>query len=269
MVVRAGEESGSNGDATKRASGCPVRSSGASQDRTHPGDDASSSSGRAGRVWSSIAAWIPFRGSSSSSSSNDRVDGGSGDDARPTLQQSASSGDNGSTAVDNSSSRMEHGGGCPVQGADDIGSGPSSSGCPVQHGSLSPSPSAAAGPFSGSDRAGLPGAKLLPAAGGPAGAGGAEEGYNALTNEYVYGQEVVPGQEMPLSTSRQRSSIPKAEFNPSHQPQVSTCVHYCSGGPSLVPAYASWKSWQLKWRPTPHAVTTGHSDLRLAISQAL
>lgn len=44
--------------------------------------------------------------------------------------------------------------------------------------------------------------------------------YNALNNEYVYGQEVAAGQEIPLSTSRQRSSIPKAEFNPDHQPQV-------------------------------------------------
>ena len=113
---------------------------------------------------------------------------------------------------------MEHEG-CAVKGSGDNGGagGSSSSGCPVQH----DSPSSAAAALAGLPEAGLAGE-------GSTGAG-AEEGYNALTNEYVYGQEVVPGQEMPLSTSRQRSSIPKAEFSPSHQPQVSTAGAFVVG----------------------------------------
>lgn len=204
MTEGAREEVGSNGDVTKRESGCPVRSSGSREDRT--GSGGASSSGRARGVWSSIAAWVPFlggRGDTTSDSSNSS----SSDDG-------VIDANNGSAVSSSSSNIVEHGGGCPVKGLDD-GGGSSSSGCPVQHDSSSSA--AAVPPSSGNGLAGLPGAGL---AGGGSAEAGAEEGYNALTNEYVYGQEVVPGQEMPLSTSRQRSSIPKAEFNPSHQPQV-------------------------------------------------
>lgn len=86
--------------------------------------------------------------------------------------------------------------GCPVKRSD-AGQAPErsgesadqASGCPVKHGSDVQSPD-----------------------------------FNVRNNEFIYGQEKLPGQSYPLSTSRQRSSIPKAEYNPSHQPEVSILV---------------------------------------------
>ena len=213
MVERPGEEDGSNGGATKREGGCPVRSSGGQEDRTSP-DGASSH----GRAWS-IAAWIPFWGGRDDTASDSNGSSSSSSNSSRRSSDNGAMDANNGIAVSSSSSRMEHGG-CPVKGSGDNRSGgSSSSGCPVQHDSSSSPAAAPVAPSSGNGLAGLPGKGL--AGEGLAGAG-AEEGYNALTNEYVYGQEVVPGQEMPLSTSRQRSSIPKADFNPSHQPQVNT-----------------------------------------------
>lgn len=108
---------------------------------------------------------------------------------------------------------------------DGDGATPSSSGCPVQHDSAaSPAAAPAAGPLgkvwgylTGAGGAGDGGSDSSSTA-PPAPPASAE--YNAMNNEYVYGQEVAAGQEMPLSTSRQRSSIPKADFNPDHQPKV-------------------------------------------------
>lgn len=57
--------------------------------------------------------------------------------------------------------------------------------------------------------------------------------YNALNNEFAYGQETVPGQSIPLSTARQRSSIPKGDFNPAHQPTVSVLPATSSCGSRL------------------------------------
>jgi cytochrome c heme-lyase len=42
--------------------------------------------------------------------------------------------------------------------------------------------------------------------------------YNPLVGDYKYGQARQPGQKVPLDTHRQRSSIPKGEVTPQHQP---------------------------------------------------
>lgn len=178
--------------------------------------------GSSGRWSSRVAAWLPFR------------QGGGGSDG------SAAKGKGGAStpaaAIQGSTARRgtkeEHGegsGGCPVNssgedGGDATVTPPSSSGCPVQHGSAT---STAAAPAEGLGRVW---GYLTGSIGGAGGGGDVSsatvpavepsELYNARNNEYVYGQEVAAGQEVPLSTSRQRSSIPKAEFNPEHQPQV-------------------------------------------------
>ncbi|CAM9169816.1 unnamed protein product, partial [Ectocarpus sp. 12 AP-2014] len=177
-----------------------------------------------GRRWSSrVAAWLPFRQGGSGGSDGSAAKG-SGEAASPVpaaLQ--------GLTA--RQGTKEEHGGGgggCPVNssgedGGDDAVPPSSSSGCPVQRGSATTSTAAPAeglgrvwGYLTGSI-GGAGGDDDVSSATAPA--PGATELYNARNNEYVYGQQVVAGQEVPLSTSRQRSSIPKAEFNPDHQPQ--------------------------------------------------
>jgi cytochrome c heme-lyase len=42
--------------------------------------------------------------------------------------------------------------------------------------------------------------------------------YNPLVGDYKYGQARQPGQKVPLDTHRQRSTIPKGEVTPQHQP---------------------------------------------------
>ncbi len=184
-----------------------------------------------GGRWARVAAWLPFsrRGSSSSSA----------DDATESVASGSSGGSDSSvsTAVQRAVPGMKQQGGCPVNGSEDRDAGPlaaapppSSSGCPVQHDdSAAGGATAAASESRGMGRVW----ELLTGGGGGGGGGDvadpsasplapaapAQE-YNARNNEYVYGQEVAAGQEMPLSTARQRSSIPKAEFNPDHQPQV-------------------------------------------------
>lgn len=151
--------------------------------------------------WSSIATWIPFRRNinKTGASYKDKY-GASG------------------MALGTNIAGSE--GGCPVGTSPSLSSSPasptlessapveSSSGCPVQHNPANPA------------KGGL--TALLAGESGPGGAAGegGETAYNAMNNEYVYGQEEYPGQEMPLSTQRQRSSIPKADYNPSHQPKV-------------------------------------------------
>ncbi|CAM9489352.1 unnamed protein product [Discosporangium mesarthrocarpum] len=46
--------------------------------------------------------------------------------------------------------------------------------------------------------------------------------YNPQTSDFVFGQERAPGQKIQLSTVRQHSTIPKADYTPDHQPQ-DTC----------------------------------------------
>ncbi|CAM9993010.1 unnamed protein product [Ectocarpus sp. 8 AP-2014] len=177
-----------------------------------------------GRRWSSrVAAWLPFRqGGGGSDASAAEGSGGAASPAAAAIQ--------GSTA--RRGTKEKHGGGgggCPVNssgedgGDDAVPSSSSSSGCPVQHGSATTSTAAPAeglgrvwgyltGSIGGAGGGGDGSSATAPAPEAP-------ELYNARNNEYVYGQEVAAGQEVPLSTSRQRSSIPKAEFNPDHQPQ--------------------------------------------------
>ncbi|CAM9956104.1 unnamed protein product, partial [Ectocarpus sp. 13 AM-2016] len=177
-----------------------------------------------GRRWSSrVAAWLPFRqgGGGGSDGSAAKGSGGAAAPAPSAIQGSAAP----------QGTKEEHGGGgggCPVNssaedGGDDAVPPSSSSGCPVQHGSTTTSTAAPAeglgrvwGYVTGSI-GGVGGGGDGSSATAPAPA--SSELYNARNNEYVYGQEVAAGQEVPLSTSRQRSSIPKAEFNPDHQPQ--------------------------------------------------
>lgn len=56
--------------------------------------------------------------------------------------------------------------------------------------------------------------------------GSTEPAFNFRNNEFAYGQGRAPGQAIPLSTTRQTSSIPKGDYNPSHQPEAS--VHATS-----------------------------------------
>ncbi|CAM9823870.1 unnamed protein product, partial [Ectocarpus sp. 4 AP-2014] len=214
------------------SSGCPVQhapkeSSSTSAASTAAGNESTASTESeqaSGRRWSSrVAAWLPFRQGGGGGSGGSAAKGG-GEAAAPAP-----------AAIQGSAARRgtkeEHGGGgggCPVNssgedGGDDAVPPSSSSGCPVQHGSATTSTAAPAqglgrvwgyltGSIGGAGGDGDVSSAMAPAPEAP-------ELYNARNNEYVYGQEVAAGQEVPLSTSRQRSSIPKAEFNPDHQPQ--------------------------------------------------
>lgn len=151
--------------------------------------------------WSQIATFIPFR-------SNINKTGASRKD------KNCASG----TALGDTVTGSEDG--CPAGTSSSLSKSPaspaldpsapveSSHGCPVQHNPANPA------------KGGL--AVLLTGESGSGGAveEGGEPAYNAMNNEYVYGQEEYPGQEMPLSSQRQRSSIPKADYNPVHQPKV-------------------------------------------------
>ena len=44
-------------------------------------------------------------------------------------------------------------------------------------------------------------------------------GYNAAANDAHFGQKVLEGQKIPLSTKRAVSTIPKGDFTPDHQPK--------------------------------------------------
>lgn len=223
MVERSGEHnstsSTTHGSERQRQSGCPVQHSttdDASVTRTGAGssklsrtvDSAAVADGAVapaavGRgLWSSIASWIPFHGGTADK------DKGSQLQHREGLHEggrvSSASSEGGDTTE-----------GCPVVPRTTVvgavaGEEAASPGCPVQDGSS--------------------------AAGGRGGGRADGEDYNALNNEYVYGQEVSPDQAIPLSVLRQRSSIPKAEFNPSHQPKASdvarlrasAACHFCT-----------------------------------------
>ncbi|CAM9850087.1 unnamed protein product [Ectocarpus sp. 12 AP-2014] len=206
--------------APKEPSSTPVATAAAGNESTASTESEQAS----GRRWSSrVAAWLPFRQGDGGGSDGSAAKG-SGEAVAP-----APAAIQGSTA--RQGTKEEHGGGgggCPVNssaedGGDDAVPPSSSSGCPVQHGSATTSTAAPA------EGLGRVWGYLTGSIGGAGGDGDissatapapeAPELYNARNNEYVYGQEVAAGQEVPLSTSRQRSSIPKAEFNPDHQPQ--------------------------------------------------
>lgn len=240
MVERAQEER-SNADSRNHGSGCPVQNNQTESQGTTstavPTPPTGASSGRVENVassptgnrgtWSRIVSWVPFRGGggvkatdNNSSNSSATTTAGSGAAAAVGAQHAAS-GNDVNAAISNRTGMGRGGGGgggCPVQHENNDGGEASSSGCPVQHDSAS-----AAG---GEGLAGF-----TAGGGGQRGDGGGRGGegrsgsdtpeYNARNNEYVYGQDLVPGQEMPLSTARQRSTIPKADFNPPHQPKVS------------------------------------------------
>jgi len=158
----------------------------------------------AGGRWAGVAAWLPFsrRGSSA-------------DDATGVVANSSVGGSSSpaSDAVQRTALGTKQQGGCPVNSSEggDSEQPAAASGCPVQHDSAAGGTTVTGGSGGGGDAAD-PSESPLASAPAPE--------YNARNNEYVYGQEVAAGQEMPLSTARQRSSIPKAEFNPDHQPQV-------------------------------------------------
>ena len=164
-------------------------------------------------LWRRIATWIPFGGSPNEIVSRVGDNDGDNGHSRRTV---------GGTAT----GANVAGGGCPVETSNGPSSASassptstasvesSSSGCPVQHDSATSFPSG------GALLKLLTGGSVTEEGDGGAAGEKGEPAYNALNNEYVYGQEEFPGQEMPLSTLRQRSSIPKADYNPSHQPKV-------------------------------------------------
>ncbi|CAN0291899.1 unnamed protein product, partial [Hapterophycus canaliculatus] len=180
--------------------------------------------------WSRVAAWLPFRGGDSGSGASTCAKKEAAGGANSAAGGDASAGGSSSAAaaaVQKVDPRKEDhgGGGCPMNSSDDDGQGATlSSGCPVQHDSAAPAAAPAAGGLgkiwgylTGGGGGGDGVSDSSSAAAAPPAPASAE--YNAMNNEYVYGQEVAAGQEMPLSTSRQRSSIPKANFNPDHQPK--------------------------------------------------
>lgn len=209
----------SNADGSMResSSGCPVQHKQGKSPSAAP-ENGQSEQGNANDK-SGVASWLPFRGGGGRSSS--------GSSATGNVASSGGGGSGGAVATPLQSTAVgtKEQGGCPVSSSE--GGDAPSSGCRVQHDSAATAATADSnglgsiwGYFTGGGGEGDGGdasdASTSPAA--PAAA--APPKYNALNNEYVYGNEVAPGQEMPLSTSRQRSSIPKAEFNPDHQPQV-------------------------------------------------
>eukprot|EP00752_Nemacystus_decipiens_P002597 g2430.t1 len=198
--------------------GCPVQHA-QSNNPSAEGNEQPSSGNSGPGVWSGVAAWLPFRGGGEAKRSGGSV--------TVDLTSSAGSGSGAAIApVQGMGLGTKEHGGCPVSSSEGDGDPPASSGCPVQHDSAATSGSKGLGSVwgfltgGGDDGGGgkddAPGASASSAV---APAALAPQRYNALNNEYVYGNEVAPEQEMPLSTSRQRSSIPKAEFNPGHQPQ--------------------------------------------------
>eukprot|EP00903_Cladosiphon_okamuranus_P010631 g10053.t1 len=210
----------SNADESTRESsnGCPVqhtrgKSPSAASGNGQEPDNSSANSDHEG-VWSGVASWLPFRGGGGG--------GGSGSSTTGTSASSAGGGSGGAATTPFQSGAVgtSERGGCQVNSSEGRDA-PSSSGCPVQHDSAATATNAGSrglgsiwGYLTGGDQGdggdGSPAAPVAVAA---------PPKYNAMNNEYVYGNEVAPGQEVPLSTSRQRSSIPKAEFNPDHQPQ--------------------------------------------------
>lgn len=197
----------------RETSRCPVKHSTSSTNSSREGEGSAESvlsSVSQGSVnpsigssgfWSRIVTCIPFRNNTNKTGASRKdKDGASG-----TVSGNTSTGSEGGRPVGTSSSLSSS----PASPALDP-SAPieSSSGCPVQHNPANPA------------KGGL--AALLTGESGPGEAvgEGGEPAYNAMNNEYVYGQEEYPGQEMPLSIQRQRSSIPKADYNPSHQPKV-------------------------------------------------
>lgn len=221
--------------------GCPVKHTKSSsppvatatEDGQHP--PAPGPQRASGGRWAGVAAWLPFS-----------TRGSSADDATGSVANSSSGGSGSpvSAAVQRAPPGTKQQGDCPVNlvnGSEGGDAGPlaapsSSSGCPVQHDSAAGGAAASASEPRGLGRVW----ELL--TGGSGGGGDAADPsesplasapapeYNARNNEYVYGQEVAAGQEMPLSTARQRSSIPKAEFNPDHQPQVIVVLENCEIG---------------------------------------
>ncbi|CAN0019283.1 unnamed protein product [Ectocarpus fasciculatus] len=219
------------------SSGCPVQhapkesqsmpaaaAAAAAAGNESTGSSTEQEQGGRGRWAARVAAWLPFRqGGGGGGGSAAKSSGGSVGAAAPAAAIQ------GSTARQETKEEHGGGGGCPVNSSDEDGGdaaippSSSSSGCPVQHDSATSTAAPAAeglgrvwgyltGSIGGAGGGGDASSPTVPAAESP-------ELYNARNNEYVYGQEVAAGQEVPLSTSRQRSSIPKAEFNPDHQPQ--------------------------------------------------
>ena len=228
------ERSNIDGSMRKSSSGCPVQHTQEKPSSDVANGQPSSAQRGTGRgVWSGVAAWLPFRGG-----------GGGGGSVAGDVTSSTGGGSGAVMApVQGTDLEKKEQGGCPVNSSErGGGDAPASSGCPVQHDSAPTSGSQGLGSIwgyltgggggggGGGSDGDVPDASTSSPAAAPAGA--APPKYNALNNEYVYGNEVTPGQEMPLSTSRQRSSIPKAGFNPDHQPQViegwarPTCVYH-------------------------------------------
>lgn len=210
------ERTNTEGSMRESSSGCPVQHAQENSQSAVGNGQPSSAQGKGSGVWSGVAAWLPFRGGGGSSG-GDSATGG-------VTNSSDGGGDSVTTQVQSTALGTKKHGGCPENSSEGGDSPPSSSGCPVQDDSAA---GTAATPVSkglgsiwgyltgcGGGGGDVSGASTPPAA--PA----APPQYNERNNEYVYGNEVAAGQEMPLSTSRQRSSIPKAEFNPDHQPQV-------------------------------------------------
>lgn len=175
---------------------CPVRASSdvragaalSTKDDTPatPVSESKTGSGRIGqssRLWTGMVSWIPFRGT-----------------GRVVQKLGQGSNEADADEAKRSSGRGQLGVGCPAQETDasqhhgakasevpnDI------SGCPVKHDAEVPS-----------------------------GVGTQLPALNIRNREFIYGQEKMPGQSIPLSTTRQTSTILKAEYNPSHQPQAS------------------------------------------------
>lgn len=143
-------------------------------------------SGGTGGLLSDIASWIPFRSMIKNGVGNPATDSGNAPH-----DSSLRDGNNGISA-------------CPARDA-------RTTNASVSHENSGDSQQGCGCPVKGGDP--VPGATT------------ADEAlrFNKLNKEYVYGQERAHGQSVPLSTSRQRSSIPKADFNPRHQPEVIYC----------------------------------------------
>lgn len=171
--------------ATDEGSGAGYRSQ-THQQQQHTGEATTSNlaaSGGTGSLWSGITSWIPFRSTNNSGVGNPATD------SRDTPHQSSL------RDVDNGSSA------CPAREARTLDASVTSKnsadsqqgcGCPVKGDNTATAATTAEEALA----------------------------FNKLNKEYVYGQERAHGQSVPLSTSRQRSSIPKADYNPGHQPEV-------------------------------------------------
>lgn len=103
--------------------------------------------------------------------------------------------------------------GCPVKGE-------GSEGCPVKH--TEPSSSGLLnslfGFFSGSNTESKKDFSL-PQSTSSQSTGDNKVKYNPAANDHAFGHEPQPGQKLELSQSRTVSTIPKADFTPSHQPK--------------------------------------------------